>query len=639
MATAPQGLALFPGVAQAISGEITLSHGISPSVGTIEMVPQPNFAGDGGTLSFTFGGVEIDFPDCKVDQASLKFDANGFLIALSIFDRRWKWSAGGTISGNYNVRADDGTIDPIRQQDAPTLCSMCLDAMGEGGYDVSGVPGDVHPYVDWDHDNPARCLADLADQLGCRIVLGIDNTVSVVPLGQGADLPVDDTVMANSLTINPPEIPDSLLVVGGVSRFQMDFLLQAVGLETDGSIKPIYELSYYPGSPPTTQAQLQQAILAAGGNFNQALNAKLNPILNNNGVGWSSPEFYNVAEIWRDLARQSVFKWYRIYGNCDGTSPPIIPGYGPVFSGQQVLPIEDEQVLTYADGGPGVNQQLTLGPAPLNPPNALVPNPLAPDAAEEFVPVLLKNAMQPGYLKRNLPAIVYGIYSDGRSYQNTASGTLYDRPFKINREKGIVEFDECLQMNSNPPIGPDGLPVNNWAPSSAEWVPALLYLRCAVSVRDPRTWAFHRYEKLLDLGGTWGTGPRVLKHDDLVLNVVGQMNDRLLQYTAVFDNTEDLDATAQDYLGQAMLEYQIKTPQSIAYAGLIPISPDGAIQQVSWRVGPSGAETQASRNNEFSPIVPGYQERRIWEQVRGGQLANVAKVAQRVQRAAIFKTD
>ncbi len=612
MADALQALATFPGIDQIVEASFTLSHGITPSVAMIEMAPQEDFIGEGGTLSFFFDGVEIDFPDCKVDWASFEVNqSSGNRWHLSILDRRWKW-AFGTFSLTANTRAPDGTIDPVRQKDAQTIAALCLQAMNEQGFDVSLVPGNAYPLVEWDHENPARALASLCDELGLRIVLRLDNTVGIYPLGQGDDLPVDLTVMANSLTINPPEIPDSLLLVGGVSRFQMDFFLEPVGLDVNGAIVPINNLSYMPKG------------------------------------GWAKadwPDFESVAVAWRSLAEMSVYKWYRICANTDGSLPLFIPGYGAVYSLWQILPIEDVQVLTFADGDPASGQALAeqAGAVEEAEVNVMVPNPILPDAEEEYVAALLNQAMVPGQLKRSLPAVVYGIWDDGIGLYNTDQGTVYGDKFEIDREFGIVKFEECLLQIVNPAqvwVKGELKPVPNWDPKQMSYKQAELYLRCAVSVRDPVTWSYHRYEKLRDLGGTYGTGPFVVRQEDLALAVVPQMDAKTLKYTAVYDNRQrDLNPLAEVYLDKAQLEFQVKQPYEITYAGIKAISPDGAVQQVTWTVGSSGATTRASYNNEHSTVVPGFQERRIWEQVRGGQLRALARTAQRIQNVKAFGFD
>ncbi len=133
------------------------------------------------------------------------------------------------------------------------LAELYLNAMGEVDYDISELPDDTRPPVDHDYDNPAEALAALCESLGCRIVLQLDNTVKLVRSGAGAGLPAE-FLLEDSLTIDLPEKPDKIAVVCGPSLYQVDFPLEAVGLDRDttsggdptDTIKPIDELSYKP---------------------------------------------------------------------------------------------------------------------------------------------------------------------------------------------------------------------------------------------------------------------------------------------------------------------------------------------------------------------------------------------------------
>ena len=239
-----QGLVKFPGVQQAVSATVSVAHGISPSVFTLEIAPQRDFAAEGGTLELQFGSVKIAFPDCKVNRHAFQRTLAGEIWQLNIFDRRWKWSY-GRISGLYNLRHDDGTIKEGTEKTPRELAELCLRAAGEEEFDTGDMPDDVRPEVQWDFHVPMEALANLCDLLGCRIVLQLDNKVAVRKAGEGSALPAGG-VMDDSLTIDPPEKPDKIAVVCGPDWLQWDFLLEPVGEETDGTLVPVDELSYKP---------------------------------------------------------------------------------------------------------------------------------------------------------------------------------------------------------------------------------------------------------------------------------------------------------------------------------------------------------------------------------------------------------
>ena len=251
MADLPQGVAFFPGCETVESASFTLSHGITPSVCTLQISPQRNFTARDGTLVFTFAGVELRFPYCRVVQQSLQRDPqSGEVWALAIEDRRWYWAfAGGDgpLSGHYNWLDEDHRPHKDYKKRPQELARLCLEALEERNYDVTQMPNDFYPEVNWDNANPAQALADLAEKCGCRVVLTLADTVRICKTGFGRTLPLDDDVLQDSLTINPPERPDSLKVYCPI-WYECLFLLEPVGRDVDGKIVHIDELSYRPAA-------------------------------------------------------------------------------------------------------------------------------------------------------------------------------------------------------------------------------------------------------------------------------------------------------------------------------------------------------------------------------------------------------
>ncbi len=335
----PQGLASFPGVKSIISATATLAHGISPSAIRMDITPQTTAIAEGGTFTITYGKTKIEFKDCKIDSGSFTRNGSGQIISLAILDRRWKWKF-GQISGSYNLRERDGKIIKSQDQNAAAqgkafentektpkeLAKLCLKAMGEDTYDIDDLPNDSRPTVNWEYDNPAQALQEICDDLGCRIVLQPDNKVAIrrsyEKAGGGLAGPVPDgPFIDGAQTIDPPERPDSLILVTGRERFQVDIPLRAVGIDIDGSIKPIDELSYKPAG------------------------------------GWDTvppPFFGAVDEASRELAKKSVYRMYQ------AAVPFYVPGFGVVERLSQILPIEDEMVDTVTVNGEKSNKKAQL---------------------------------------------------------------------------------------------------------------------------------------------------------------------------------------------------------------------------------------------------------------------------------------
>jgi hypothetical protein len=301
----PQGLVSYPGLTTFTRAEYVLSQGISPGKCTLEM-PQELLGGlqRTGDLTFSYGSQSITLSGCVVDQAHIASGEGGFMARVDILDRRWQW-AEGYLSGHWNLRmpsgacADEGfNTTPVQVQGDATkirqgtekapqdIASACLDAMGEENYDVSALPNDSRPEIAWSHVNAAKALQELCEGLGCRVVYVIDSdSVQIVTIGEGNGLPQNPAEQWVSAGMNPPETPSALTLVGGPIVWQGFLPLEAVGIDTDGSVKPIALLSYCPAK------------------------------------GWSSdPKYATITDpTLKSLAEKCIYKMWRI------TSPIQVP--------------------------------------------------------------------------------------------------------------------------------------------------------------------------------------------------------------------------------------------------------------------------------------------------------------------------
>lgn len=570
--TPPQGHATFPGIENLLSASITLGHGISPDSAQLTIAPQADFATEVGTLAFVFDGASVEFPDCKIDRSSLERNGQGEVWQLSVLDRRWKWRF-GQISGRYNVRRDDSTIQGggtsasvADTERAPQeLAALYLDAMGESEYDVAALPNETRPPVDHDHDNPAQALADLCDELGCRIVLRLNNTVGIVRVGVGGDLP-QQFLMEDSLAVNLPEKPDRIAVVCGPSFHQVDFPLEAVGLDVASAseesqsetIKPIDELSYRPAGGWTT-ADL--------------------PYFHNVGLGVDGQDVSGL----RMLAAKSVFRYYRII------TPVNIPGYDDSDGGQitrleQILPILEEQVR--------VGRENSV---------------MAPLAAVVF------GVWYPGLdeLANTQTALTpQGDAPPATAPGQTLKSPFYERGFTIDSARGLVIFEEPVYRNDTPE-----------APK-VTIAPAQLVLRAKCHVRDPDTLAIKRHLLERSTGSNLGTRTRYIPLEEIVLThvptydpasygtfpVAGSVDPRAV--TDIATNLEEINEQCEQHIDRALAEYEQPLPRQVKAIGIVPIELDGAIGQVAYRVGSSGATTVAARNSEPLNLALGYRERR-----------------------------
>lgn len=281
---------LWPGVAQPIDCQYVLSHGISPGVARLSLLPQDaDQIALQGDLVLGDGAGEVRLRNCKVSALRTTLDTtSGQTWTLEIFDRRWRWTSTGFVHGTYNV--SDDTRDTTRPPETGgpyvtlprhyvpwtvrlphDLIRQCLDAMGERGYRIDA-PNAAYPLpaIQWDFENPAQALSRLCETLGCRVVYRPDSdTVWVVPMGVGADLPDPGpgTICRDSPGLATPSRPDAILVVGAPTKFEVEWVLEAVGEEWDGRLKPIDALSYAPATPRVVQRQkieFKPAAIVAG---------------------------------------------------------------------------------------------------------------------------------------------------------------------------------------------------------------------------------------------------------------------------------------------------------------------------------------------------------------------------------------
>lgn len=547
------GIASFPGVQQVISFVMTYSQGISPSTCILELTPQENFLAADGTLSLQHEGNTIDFKDCHISDCAYSRDGSGRIWRLSIQDRRWKWEFGlkNVISGIYNsIQPSDGKIDVKTEKTPKELAEICLKAMGEEGYDIGQMPNETRPEINWDGEYPAQALAQLCDQVGCRVILDYtDDKVKIVRPGEGADLPEGGVpIVDDSGTVDPPELPDKLVVRGAAIRFQAQLKLEPVAYEVDGKIVKMKDASYKPAAGwagASLDGDEWEDIGDAGGLVQGVTPKEL-----------------------KKVAAASVYRVFRVTGHRDGTL--TIPGLPKKLERiDQIFPLDSSLVEQWTDPFDGRKK----------------------DKAARVVGKWVDFGLDPGNLRAADEA-------DGVIREHE-----YDGGFSIDAERGLVIFSEPVVLEDN-----DG------------WIDPEIYLETSFGYRDPDTRAYVKYERDIRARGTpSGAGARVYR-DESVVKTVRVLYDSHGHQQGVRDNLEEIDKRADAFLKEAAKEYQVRQPRNMRYAGLMKISLDGAIQQVSWegRQG-AGCFTRASRNNEFAVHLLSFKERRQLEDARGAE--------------------
>ncbi|MEW4564722.1 hypothetical protein AB1K70_19435 [Bremerella sp. JC770] len=302
----------YPGITDYLSASYTLSHGTQPGKVHVRCVAGAAQPAAQGTVRFLDPGtgVTVTLPDCRIDSAHVELTSRGDqIVRFEILDQRWRWRH-GRISGQYNLRTEDpAQIVPGTEKSPRALAQLCFAAMGIKHGDVSRMPNQTRPFIEWDIANPASALAALAEMVGCTVVLKTNGRVSIEPVGHGKPLPVNGFLLQGRTTYDPPELPQAIELVVGPTKYQVDFELEAVGEDIDGEIKPIDQLSYQPKQ----------------------------------GWAFESPWTDNVDPRHQELSQQSLFKMYRI------KLPDYLPGVPKKHGNRlkhldEVLPLLPHQI-------------------------------------------------------------------------------------------------------------------------------------------------------------------------------------------------------------------------------------------------------------------------------------------------------
>lgn len=245
----PNYAATFPGL-KLTRVDFLFTHGISPSTAVVYAIAEPEVPPVAvGDLMFLQDGVPImTFKDCAVDQSTTTppITKRGYRMRRTIVDRRWKWKY-CLISGRYNARYPDGVLRDDTEVTYKELLEIVLKALGETSYDIDLPEPDLEaPSVDWYRQRADLQLAWLCDRIGCLVVLGLDNRILIVPNGKGPIYPANGLELEPFIDTTPSSQPKEVVATFAPTRFQMKVHLEAVGLDTDGSVQPIADLSYSP---------------------------------------------------------------------------------------------------------------------------------------------------------------------------------------------------------------------------------------------------------------------------------------------------------------------------------------------------------------------------------------------------------
>lgn len=614
----------YTGITGVLSASCTFTQGIAPSVISVSVPYDPYLASTiqrTGTVRWIYANSVVrELPDCAIDSIDLNTSGGANVWDITILDRRWMWR-GGYITGSYNepVDGENADFEVKRKKDPRELATLCLEAMGEENFDVSALPTSDYPQVEWEVSNPSECLADICDLYSCIVNMRRDNTVNIVKIGQGMSLP--STTPANTrlykhAVFDPAELPSKLIAVSAPVEYEIDMPLMMVMIEEDGSVVPLEESLLLEGIEDPADEGQPLTWESLGDDWELIEDLDKRDLAKAYGKLWQ----VNIEKL------KDKPEGYETEGKCV---------LGVDSSGDDII-AEGVDTATECKNYDWIGQEwkpdneVEAGNNP-NFPNSIY-------IIEELDQILPLNARQMATIgkfaeKTPKEAVVYGQFFDGspigllrsemddvrvmqddpQLFSEKEKSLIYRGGFSIDEELGLVRFSEA---------------VTNWKNSPGErkegGEPAVLILRCCVSVRDKDSREAMRYRQELEIDPTSKMPPVYEVRDDAVfrywrsaesnLEINEEEDEELPEGIIVkgwLDNSKKVNNALRFYLSQRKAEYEARQGMSASYTGFIPTETDGKIRQISFSIAGSGAATSGAEwNRENEDVSLTYKEMR-----------------------------
>lgn len=684
----------YPGAISVVSCTYTVSHGITPSTAMLRILPQATLPAGEGDLVFFDGVGGATIRGCKLDRMKIEMTEQGAVWCIELLDRRWRWRDFGAISGWYNQLDPFGKLIPWSIRSPTELALLCLQAMGETIYGIDMPPGlsypgplvtapipnisGVNPPFNWNGEIPAHALQSLADQFGRRVVFDpITNGVYIKRAGDGISaLPTTGySVHKASPSLDVPESPDGVGVVGAPTRYQGRFKIDSVGEEWHGDYRPINFLSYAPSLGGTRCVWTCTPVTGTdttGANYQVTLtvgNPSQSVFIEHTCGGVEAAATISAA-LANSINGNGILSGFVTAAGAGGNL--VITGRNPGNSFGVVANLSGP--ASVYDGGAGFTAKLTTPATPAGRGWALSPPPLFPGvrATDRLTLYQARNLAQKSVFKTyKLSDIdVSGVGAPivpgyGRVFRKeqiyllptkceqivpeAGDAALLDRrgqPFVLNFYNGYSHDQPARVYGSIATYLQDGLNIRNRGANTPDgsivylnvtvdpvrFLVVLsnyaykqmpggmiqepdLFVETAVHVRDPNTNQFLRFQKVLPLGsgGSWVAWQ---VKEDVELNVISTYN-AAQQVANVSLLEADPLMRANYYLAGASVQYMISGGATAEYNGFYPFNMSGSVQQITWTVEEGvGGSTTVSLNTEHHPYVPPYPARRRAEFLR-----------------------
>ncbi len=156
----------------------------------------------------------------------------------------------------------------------------------------------------------------------------------------------------------------------------------------------------------------------------------------------------------------------------------------------------------------------------------------------------------------------------------------------------------------------------------------ILFIRCAVSVRDPDTRQPVRYERQRELNSNTDTEPLAIIHPEIVRSI-NQSNGTSEDDPEGHDNQTDVDKECDYYLDGLEKTFRLEAPEDAPFIGILDVDLDGAVQVIEWSIdGQDGPTTRVSRNHDDGTPVTFPYRQRVHQRIQ--QAADRSKISRLV---------
>lgn len=556
----------------------SLSRGIQPSVCTVQM--PLNVSGldrKPKTMYFSDGIRTVQFADCIISDVSPATDGEGFqVMSIAILDRRWKYSF-GQISGTYNVRTA-GEIQSATKKTPRELATLIFEAMGEKKFDVSRMPNDTYPFTEWNLSTPGAALEELCDAVNAYVCLGHDDVLRIFKDDDGQEIP-NSPSSSSGKGFDFGAQPGQVGVASGLMMWEFDFPLEPVGLDVDGKIKPIDELSFVPDVFYSDDGE-------DIGGWKYVDPVTMNGVQGHGSVSNRRETYINEIK----LAKETVWRWYRI-----GIPEKL-----------KTMPLTQEKVISVNQFFPLLDHQIEYE-----------------TISESQKASLADSAYDPEFLTRK-PQLVWGQFyaEDGSKDDNTQEllqgkpfnfpvstnlgktkvnedgrevlvygSLIYPKGFRIDQDRRIVVFSDPVYKLTDAKLG-------------SYYDKPKLYLRTACNFYNDKTRAGYRQQVKKSVGGPSSDLVAWTSREDLLPSWYKRDSKEV-------NNLKEIEKGLNYYVVYAMQKYRSRTPAQAEFPYLLPFGPDGKIAQVTFSIDGEGfIGTQISKELEALNTPVTYQERK-----------------------------